>query len=323
MKTPQDSLTHLNQIIYPRHTNELGLAKAGPILKLVDVAGSLTAYRHSQCGVVTACLDYMNFLKSASVWDIATAQCRITKVWKTSMEVEVTVTSQNVRSAEEHLLAKGYLVFVAMDDHMKPTNVEPLTLSNPDDQLLAVDAEVRKQSRLQESLVRQQREATRLVSSDHATIVTHRMTQDDSNIHNKVFGGAILELIHEAGSKAAHDHAQGPVITVRQDRMSFEESASIGDMVKAYAMVTRTWNSSIEVQVEVLATSPRSKKKRLIASSFMVFVAQDPAGKPRKIPAFKPQTARQQQRFEEADLRRQTRMLDLAMSRSRQNNVSS
>ncbi|MCA9789352.1 MAG: hypothetical protein KC462_06240, partial [Cyanobacteria bacterium HKST-UBA05] len=306
-KSWKDSQTAVNQIIYPRYTNELKLARAGPVLKLVDVAASFSAHKHAGRGTVTACLDYMNFVDSARVWDIVTAHCRLTQTWHTSMEIEVTVDTQNVRSMDKRMLAKGYLVFVAMDDDMRPTTVPPLALETAEDKLLATDAEVRKQSRKQEELLASQRDATRILPTCAPAIISRVMTDNDSNIHQKVFGGAILELIHEAGVAAAQAHVNGPVITVRQDRMSFKASAAIGDTVTALANLTRTWTTSMEVQVDVVATSPGSPEERVIASSFLVLVAQDEQARPRKIPPFVPVTERQQQRYKDADVRRQTR----------------
>jgi acyl-CoA hydrolase len=134
------------------------------------------------------------------------------------------------------------------------------------------------------------------------------MTPDDANIHRNVFGGVILELIHQAGSQAASRHAAGgPVIAVRQDRMSFKQPAYIGEEVRAEAVLTRVWRTSMEVRVDVSALDHKTGDLRHVASSYMVFVAQDTAGRPKPILPVEPQTPRQRQRWSDADVRRANR----------------
>ncbi len=312
-KHVDDSRIALSQVIFPRDTNEICLATAGVILKSIDIAASLTAGKHSGKKIVTASLDQMDFVNPAKLWELVTTRCFLTQTWHSSMEVEVNVEAENTRTGDQRLVAVGFLVFVALDDQtLMPTPVIPLLTKTPAEKLRAEEAEIRKEKRLAEQEQLGKGEATRIDPSDHPETVGRTMTTDDSNIHHNVFGGVILELIHQAGERAAFGHAKGPVISVRQDRMSFDQPAYIGEEVKAQAVVTRSWHTSIEVQVDATARDYKTNDQRLIASSYLVFVAQDSEGKPKPVPNFEPKTEKQQKRWEEAALRRSMRLSEEA-----------
>lgn len=310
-----DSQVTLSQVIFPSETTMLGLAKAGIILKTVDVAASLTASKHCHKRIVTASLDRMDFINPAFRWEMVSTTCRLTKVWRSSMEIEVRVTAENTYTGESRQVAIGYLVFVALDpETFQPVPVPPLQLDTPEERKRAEEAEVRKKSRLEEEAQAKDREQILIHPSDLPEVVTRTMTPDDSNLYQNVFGGVILELIHQAGEKAAFRYAGGPVIAVRQDRMSFEKPAYIGEEVIAQAVITRTWSSSMEIQTDVIARDYKTNEQRRIASSYLVFVAQDPKGCPRPVPPFKSQTDRQRLRWEKAGLRHAVRLSERALS---------
>ena len=310
-KTVQDSEMVLAQVIFPKDTNEVGLATAGVILRGIDVAASLTAGKHSGKKVVTASLDRMDFVHPAYLWELVTTRCIMIQAWTSSMEVQVSVMAENTRTGEQRQVALAYLVFVGLDDEtFKPTRIPKLTLLTDAEHQRAEAAEQRKQNRLLEQNQLGHRDETQIDDSDQPQQVVRSMTPDDSNIHHNVFGGVILSLIHQAGEKAAFRHVNGPVISVRQDRMSFEKPAYIGEEVRAQAVVTRTWKTSMEVQVDVIAMDYKTQETRKVASSYLVFVGQDPQGHPRPIPGFEPKTEKQHQRWQEAEIRREIRIAE-------------
>jgi acyl-CoA hydrolase len=303
------SLMTLSQVIFPKDTNELGLATAGVILKNVDIAASLTAARHCGRNIVTASLDRMDFIYPARLWEVVSTHCRMTATWKTSMEVQVQVNAENVFTGECRRVALGYLVFVAVDhESHKTCPVPPLTLESPEEKRLGAKAEIRRQERLAER--RQTGEKARVLidDSDFPEQVARTMTTDDANINHNVFGGIILELVHQAGEKAAIRQVNGPMIAVRQDRMNFEQPAYIGEEVRARALVTRVWRTSLEVQVEVTARDYKTGEERLVANSYLVFVGQNPDGTPKPVLPYEPRTEKQRVYWLEAEVRRQVRL---------------
>lgn len=303
----------LSQVVFPKDTDDLGHATAGYLLKLVDIVGSLSARRYTHANVVTASLDYMDFINPILTWDVVSATAQVTQVWTSSLEVLVTVTSMRYQTGESHPIAQGYLVFVTLDEHMKPAKAKPLILETTEAQLMAQNADLRRQTRMYEKQQLAGWTQIAIEPTDTVAQMERLMTPDDANIYQNVFGGVILESTHLVGMQAARDFSHSYLTTVRQDRMNFEQPAIIGEIVSAQATVTRTWNSSIEVLAEVFARPNENDvtQKRKIANSYLVFVALDDQGKPKAIPEFMPLSGRQQKRWEDAKLRRDIRLSEL------------
>lgn len=309
--TIADSAVTLSQVVFPKDTNELKHATAGYVLKLIDITGSLAARYHCKANTVTASLDYFNFSNPVEEWDLISASAKLTQVWKSSMEVEVTVTSKHYHTMQEDLIAKGYMVFVTLDGQMKPITAPPLVFTNPEEQLLAQTADLRKHNRLLEKQHWGEREKTVIDASENPETISRLMNPNDANVYQNVFGGVILEMAHDTSKKAAKAYAKTHVTSVRQERMSFEQPAIIGEILEARAIVTATWNSSIETQVELYAkANTEDAPYRLIASSFLVFVALDDQGKPVTVPHFEAKTDKQKLRDEQAQIRRQQRLAE-------------
>jgi acyl-CoA hydrolase len=305
--TPADTIQWLRVPVFPRYINELGNIKAGHVLKFIDIAGWLAPMKHTGPGatVVTASLDRTNFINPVRRWEMMTLESKVTRVWQSSMEAQVTITSEDLRTGTNKLVAVSYLVLVAMDARRNKLLVPPLDYATNEDKKLASAADLRKQNRKAEITT-----APFLLidasNGDTPVVVESLMGQDDANGFNNVFGGAILEVIHDAGSLAAKTQfLGGTVVGVRQDRMNFIGPAFIGETIVAQAIVTKTWISSIEVQVEVFAQNPTNKQRRSIGNSYLVYVGVDPEGKPVQVPPWQPRTDLQQQRDKAADLRKQ------------------
>ena len=64
------------------------------------------------------------------------------------MEVEVKVTAENPITGERVQTNTAYLVYVAIDDHGKPTQIPPLLAETADEKTRMEAAYKRQQSRL-------------------------------------------------------------------------------------------------------------------------------------------------------------------------------
>jgi acyl-CoA hydrolase len=73
-------------------------------------------------------------------------------------------------------------------------------------------------------------------------------------------------------------------------------------------MVNQAFGTSMEVGVRVEAESVRTGRRVHTSSAYLVFVAVDDHGRPRKVPPLLAETDEQRQRQEEAGLRRQARL---------------
>jgi len=145
------SRIQLAQIMMPEHANTQGNVHGGWIMKLVDEAGALAATRHSAHRTVTVAIDQMIFRHPIHIGDLVLFNAEVTFAGRTSMEVEVKVHAENPISGEQIFTNAAYLVYVAIDDNGKPTQVPPLMAESPVEQARMNAAVVRQQRRLEQT----------------------------------------------------------------------------------------------------------------------------------------------------------------------------
>ena len=113
----------------------------------------------------------------------------------------------------------------------------------------------------------------------------------DTNANGDIFGGWLLSQMDLAGGIAAGKTARGRVATVAIDRMSFLVPVRVGAVVSCHTQVLAVGRSSIQVRVEVWATTPRaewgtgSSAQIKVTEGTFVFVAIDDKGRTRSVPA--------------------------------------
>ena len=111
----------------------------------------------------------------------------------------------------------------------------------------------------------------------------------DTNANGDIFGGWLLSQMDLAGGVAAGKVARGRVATVAIDRMSFLVPVKVGAVVSCYTQVLQVGRSSIQVRVEVWATTPRAEwgagnAQTKVTEGTFVFVSIDENGRTRPIP---------------------------------------
>jgi uncharacterized protein (TIGR00369 family) len=123
-----------------------------------------------------------------------------------------------------------------------------------------------------------------------------------------VFGGVILSMVDRAAAVAAMRHSGRPCVTVAIDRVDFREPIYSGELVTCVARIHFVGRSSIEVGVRVDAEDLLTGKRRLTNTCHLTFVAIDEAGRPVPVPKLLLETPEDEQRFREAERRREVRL---------------
>jgi acyl-CoA hydrolase len=104
VKTPHDSLTILTDIVLPGETNPLGNLFGGELLARMDRACSIAARRHSHRIVVTV-------------------EAKVSRAFKSSMEVYVDVWIEDRESQIRTKVNEGIYTFVAVDNTGTPVKI--------------------------------------------------------------------------------------------------------------------------------------------------------------------------------------------------------
>jgi len=132
VKTPKESLTILTDMVLPGETNPLGNLFGGELLARMDRACSIAARRHSRRIVVTASVNHVAFNKAVPVGSVVTIEAKVTRAFKSSMEIYVDVWSEDRESQERSKVNEGIYTFVAVDDTGTPVTIPKI---NPETDL--------------------------------------------------------------------------------------------------------------------------------------------------------------------------------------------
>jgi acyl-CoA hydrolase len=104
-------------------------------------------------------------------------------------------------------------------------------------------------------------------------------------------------------------HCSAPVVTASVDNISFENPIKLGNVVHIEAKVSRAFNTSMEVHLNVWGEDALHQYRYKSNEAYYTFVALDPNGKPRPVPAMTPESEAEIQLFEGALRRRQIRLI--------------
>jgi acyl-CoA hydrolase len=144
----QDSTAETVQVVLPNDSNPLGFILGGTVMHLIDITGAIACHRHTNTLALTAGVDSLDFIHPIKVGDLIILKSRVTCAFKTSLEVEVEVFSEGIKTGERKLTSRAYLTFVSLDDNGRPTEVPPLLTETEEDKERCRDAHKRRDERL-------------------------------------------------------------------------------------------------------------------------------------------------------------------------------
>ena len=126
-KTPQESLTVLTDLVLPGETNPLDNLFGGELLARMDRASSIAARRHCKRIVVTAAVNHVAFTKAVPVGSVLTIEAKVSRSFKSSMEIFVDVWVEDRESGDKTKVNEGIYTFVAVNETGTPVNVPSIS----------------------------------------------------------------------------------------------------------------------------------------------------------------------------------------------------
>jgi len=145
--------------------------------------------------------------------------------------------------------------------------------------------------------------------SDSYTTFTQLVMPNDTNSMYNLMGGNLLKWMDIACGICGGKHANRIVVTAAVDNVSFNRPIKIGDVVTITAQITRSFNTSMEIFVEVYKENFRVPEKIKCNEAFYTFVALDEDGRPVKSPEIVPENEDENSRFVSALRRRELRLI--------------
>ena len=147
-------------------------------------------------------------------------------------------------------------------------------------------------------------------TSESKTVMTEMIMPNDTNPLNNLMGGNLLRWMDIVGGICAGKHCEKHVVTASVDHVSFEKHINLGDVVTIEATVTRAFNTSVEIYVEVFAADVKGHNNRRCNHAYFTFVAlDDETMKPTKVHPLIALAAEEQERYESAARRREMRLI--------------
>ncbi|GGN03869.1 acyl-CoA thioesterase [Terrabacter tumescens] len=262
----------------PTDAGYSGTVGGGRVLEWIDKAGYAAAAGWSGTYSVTAYVGNVRFTRPVEVGDLVEATARVIHTGTTSMHILVTVSAGNPREGDLRPTTDCIMVFVAVDEHGKPTPVPQLVPEDDDDR------------EWQESAVKRIALRTEIATamaaqtySDAGTaprvVLRFLAAPTDVNWGGKVHGGIVMRWIDEAAHVlATRWTGSASNVAVYSGGVRFYRPLRIGHLVEVEARLLLTGTASMHISVHVRSGDPATGELELTTHSLIVFVPLDAHG---------------------------------------------
>ena len=131
-----------------------------------------------------------------------------------------------------------------------------------------------------------------------------KLVEEYMSPHGLIFGGRILDIVNEFSKQVAQKHTDKNCKIACINNVRFFLPAKRGDILVCQASVNKTWGSSLEVGVRVMAEDFRTLEKKHILSAYFYFDAYDENEKLSAIPYIICESQAQRRRYIESENRK-------------------
>jgi acyl-CoA hydrolase len=248
MKQKPPTKNIMTQLIRSEHTDPRGIAFAGQILAWMDICSGIAARKHAGVQCVTVAVDAVHFLNPVRINQICILRASVNRSWGTSMEVGVSVESEDMITGTTQFCCHGYFTFVTVGKLPVPV-VSPTSmrgkrryheaqerrsnrLSTPkqtpipcilNDSFIDGGQEPesyhRRNGSFSEIIVCKKRNS--IPSAESYTLVTEIVFPEHCNSMQITFGGQIMKWMVDAASIAANRHIRNEMLVASIDSLSF------------------------------------------------------------------------------------------------------
>lgn len=146
--------------------------------------------------------------------------------------------------------------------------------------------------------------------SESKTEMNELVLPNDTNVLGNLMGGNLMRWMDIASAICASKHCEAYVVTVSVDHLTFQEPIKLGDVVNIKASVTRSFNTSVEVFIEVYTRGVLQNESHKSNQAYFTFVALDERTmKPKPVPQVIPETEEEKTLHNGAEIRREFRLV--------------
>lgn len=146
-------------------------------------------------------------------------------------------------------------------------------------------------------------------ASETLSITTKVVLPNDTNTLGNLFGGQLLAWMDVIASVSAHRHCKRVVVTASVNNVAFQKPINHASIVTLEAQVSRAFNSSMEVFVDVYVEDNLTGNREKCNEAIYTFVAVDQNGGPIHVPELIPETDLEKERYDGALRRKQLSLI--------------
>ncbi len=313
MLSINDTVTEMVQWVFPEHAGAPGQIHGGRMMQWIATVGNMAAARVARGQCLLGAMDDIDFLHPVKVGEIAVLRAQVEAIGRCSIEVGVQVFAENLASGQQTMTLNSHLVFVKVDEQLKPTPV-PTAISpkGAAEEALFAAAQERRRHRL-ERLARRASAALQVRDEGEGDLrwvfeSCRSVLPEDTIFGNTMFPGKLLMNIDEAGGILSMRFCHGHVMTACLDALDFYAPISTHEVVIFKAALNYVGSSSLEVGVKVLTEVPWSGEVRHACTAYLTFVHLGPDLRPRPCARFTPESPAEKRRWALAEERRARRL---------------
>ena len=140
-------------------------------------------------------------------------------------------------------------------------------------------------------------------------ITSEFVLPNDTNALGNLAGGRLLHWMDLTAAISAHRLCKRVVVTASVNNVSFNRAIKLGSIVTLEAKVSRSFNSSMEVSIDVWVEDNVTGERIKCNEAIYTFVAVDQNGSPLPVPQVIPETEEEKKLYEGALRRRQLSLI--------------
>ena len=145
--------------------------------------------------------------------------------------------------------------------------------------------------------------------ADSKAILTEIVLPNDTNNLDNLMGGRLLYWMDITAAITAQRHCNRTSVTASVNNVSFNHPIPRGSIVTIEGKISRSFNSSMEIFLDVWAEDSISGEKTKCNEAIYTFVAVNNMGRPVKVPLVNPETELEKLRYDGALRRRQLSLI--------------
>ncbi len=310
MPSIKDTRHQTVQFVFPEHANTHGTLHGGRLMDWIMIAGSINASRISRGITVLGATDSIDFINPVKVGDIVTLDSSIEYIGSSSMEIGVTVHSEDLETREKKLTTSARLAFVAVDKDGNPRRIDERIEPGEDEKPIYDEARKRREQRIPKIGVRDE-QARNIIDETEITRMRLETTKvvlpEDSFYGSFMSVGKLMLDIDETAAILAMRFVKDVLVTGSLDELFFYSPIRVGDIIVFKAGITYVGNTSLEVGIKVISENILTGEQRHTCTAFLTYVSVGTDGLPKQVPAFSPETPEEKRLWKKAQERKDKR----------------